>query len=121
ALDCKLNESIKSLSGLPEKLQSLASQIDHVDQRYRPLADVLAPGDGEGVPRKITDLDKTVASLRNDAGQVQARLQRMEHMLANTAAAPRTDADPMRHPEMTAIRSSLDEIRRFMVELNRKL
>jgi uncharacterized protein YukE/archaellum component FlaC len=120
ALESKLNESLLSLSSLPEKVKTLASQIQNVEQRCQPPAAVLDRSGGNRDPKKIQELDHSVASLRKEAQELQARLQNVESKLQPGSRPPNGESEVSYQSDLRAIRENLDDLRRFMSALGPK-
>ena len=120
-LELKLNESLLSLSSLPEKVKSLASQIQSVEQRCQPPAAALDRNAGSRDPKKIQELDHSVASLRKEAQELQTRLQSVESKLQTASRSSNGEPEVSYQSDLRAIRENLDDLRRFMSGLDQKL
>jgi chromosome segregation ATPase len=120
ALESKLNESILSLAWLPDRVQSLAGQIQRVEQRYQRQTDESDPKMGDGMAAKAADLDNSISVLRQESLQLQARLQSVEAKIENVKEPSRGECGDLSNADMQAIRENLEEIRRFMTVLQQK-
>jgi hypothetical protein len=121
ALESKLNESLLSLSSLPEKVRNLTNQIQSVEQRCQPLAAALDRNTGNKDPKKIQELDRSVESLRKEAQELQTRLQNIESKLQTDSRSPNGEPEVSYQSDLRTIRENLDDIRRFMSALGQKL
>jgi chromosome segregation ATPase len=123
ALESRVGDRLQPLIKLPEKLESFSSQIRKIDQQYQPLSKTLeiVCNATNGAPQKIADLGKDFAALREEFLQTQSQMQALQEKLDGLETfAPQGDAAPT-HGDMQAIRQNLDEIRRFMSTLSKKL
>ncbi len=118
ALESKLNESLVPLSSLAERVQSLAGQIQRVEQRFQPPAD---PSRGDGASGKIAGLQEALSSLQKDWQQIEKRLRVLESRMEAAGKAAPGRGDNLTNSDVQVIRESLDEIRRFMLALHQKL
>lgn len=120
ALESKLNESLLSLSSLPEKVKTLASQIQSVEQRCQPPAPAHQTNGASKDPGKVQELDRLVASLRKEAQDLQARLRSVESKLQPGSRQTNAGPEVSYQSDLRAIRENLDDIRRFMSALGQK-
>lgn len=118
ALESKLNESLVPLSGLAERVQSLAGQIQRVEQRFQPAGD---SSGGDGAAGKIADLKEALSSLQKDWRQIEKRLRVLESKMEAAGKAAPGPSESLSNSDVQVIRESLDEIRRFMLALHQKL
>lgn len=118
ALESKLNESLRPLSGLAERVQSLAGQVKQVEQRFQPAADLSG---GDGTAGKIADFKEALSSLQKDWRQIEKRLRVLESRMEAAGKPAPGRSENLSNADVQVIRESLDEIRRFMLALHQKL
>jgi len=123
ALEAKVDESFEILTKLPEKLESFSSQILRLDQQYQPLSETLetVSSAASGAPQEIADLGRQATELRDELLQARSQMQALQAQFDNFAARPPLRASAPAQVDVCAIRENLDEIRRFMTTLSRKL
>ena len=124
SLRSKVEEAFQFLAALPEKVETQACQLSRLDQQYQPLTTMLEQvcTATNGAPQKIAELGREIEKLRGDMSQMQSQMQALTHRLAEPVPPGKAVAGGMpAQDDMCAIRENLDEIRRFMASMSRRL
>jgi len=123
ALEVKVDDSLQTLGKLPANLESLSSQVRHMDQKYQPLSQNLErmSNAANEVPQRLADIGSDVAALRAEFLQTRSQMKALEEKLHRLAVGPQPGSNTPAQGDMHTIRENLDEIRRFMAALSHKL
>jgi len=119
SLESKLSESLAELAGLPEQVQLLAAQVETFEQQHRAAS---GPENDywSGSALRIDELDRQLSDLQEEWRQAQTRLQLLESRLYGDTPSPHPLDGSGIEQDLHAIRSSLEEIRRFIFALEGK-
>ncbi len=122
-LEARVGESLAALAELPGHMEAFTSQIRLMDQQYQSLAGTLAQLSKEthGIPQKTAELHRDVEQLGEEYLQTRMQIRAMEEKINSLLKPPTNGNNAPALGDMQAIRENLDEIRRFMATLSRKL
>jgi chromosome segregation ATPase len=122
-LETTIGASQVAVAELPEHIENLASRLHLLDQQYHILAETLSrlTEATQGIPEKTAELDRDVERLGEEYVQTRMQVQVLEDRVAGLAVPPPNDHHSAGSGDMHVIRENLDEIRRFMATLSRKL
>ncbi len=123
AFETNVGESFAAQAEYPGHLEALTAQVSLLDQQDQELSGTLSELSSaiRGIPQKTAELSKIVEQLGQEYLETRLQVHDLEEKI-NSVVKPASCADgPRPSGDMHVIRENLDEIRRFMASLSRKL
>lgn len=122
-LEARVGESLAAVAELPGHMEAFTSQIRLMDQQYQSLAGTLAQLSKatHGIPQKTAELHRDVEKLGEEYLQTRMQIRAVEETINSLVKPPPNGNNAPGLGDMQVIRENLDEIRRFMGTLSRKL
>ncbi len=122
-LEIEVANRLEGLSQLMDRLETCSSRIQHLDEQYQPLSEIVARlvDAAEGAPKQLAELNREFSAFRTEFAQAKSQVQSLQERVQTQADRPLLDSSAASQGEMCIIRENLDEIRRFMTTLSRKL
>ena len=122
-LEAKIGESLAGLSDVPGHMEAFTSRLRLMDQQYQVLSGTLADLSTatQGMPQKTAELQRDVERLGEEYLQARMQMQAVEERINSLVKPPTNGSSTPLSGDMQVIRENLDEIRRFMSTLSRKL